>query len=247
MTGSSASTLCPTSARSRSGRSHRAWWWRTEVSRAGSPTPTRQACSLLRATLTTAVADEVILRNPCVIKGAGVSRAVERPIATIPQVLSLAEAVPAHYRAFVLTATWSSARWGELVALSRDRLDLVHGTMTIDRQLVELRGCVLKFDTPNSEVASEPSIYPRISFPSSSIISGPTCRRTDLPSSLTRRVSRSSAAHSEVCGCWRDPRRACRTCGSTISVTPGTQWRPRQAPAPASSWRGWVLHLCARR
>ncbi len=125
--------------------------WHAEITRVGSPTPVRQSYSLLRAMLTTAVADEVILRNPCVIKGAGVSRAVERPIATIPQVLSLAEAVPAHYRAFVLTATWSSARWGELVALTRDRLDLLHGTMIIDRQLVELRGCVLKLDTPKSE------------------------------------------------------------------------------------------------
>jgi hypothetical protein len=62
------------------------------------PTPVRQSYSLLRAMLATAVADEVILRNPCAIKGAGVSRAVERPVATIPQVLALADAVPAHYR-----------------------------------------------------------------------------------------------------------------------------------------------------
>ena len=124
--------------------------WHSEISRAGSPTPVRQSYSLLRAMLSTAVADEVILRNPCVIKGAGVSRAAERPIATIPQILALADAVPARYRAFILTATWSSARWGELVALTRDRLDLLHGTMTVDRQLVELRGCKLRPDSPKS-------------------------------------------------------------------------------------------------
>jgi integrase len=112
----------------------------------------RQSYSLLRAMLSTAVADEVILRNPCSIKGAGVSRAAERPVATIPQVLALAEAVPARYRAFILMATWSSARWGELVALTRDRLDLLHGTMTVDRQLVELRGCKLQPDSPKSAV-----------------------------------------------------------------------------------------------
>jgi len=125
--------------------------WHAEISRVGSPTPVRQSYSLLRAMLATAVVDEVILRNPCVIKGAGVSRAAERPVATIPDVLALAEAVPARYRAFILTATWSSARWGELVALTRDRLDLLHGTIRIDRQFVELRGCRLVSDTPKSE------------------------------------------------------------------------------------------------
>lgn len=124
--------------------------WHAEISRIGSPTPVRQSYSLLRAMLNTAVADEVILRNPCVIKGAGVSRAAERPVATIPQILALADSVPARYRAFILTATWSSARWGELVALTRDRLNLLHGTMTIDRQLVELRHCKLEPDTPKS-------------------------------------------------------------------------------------------------
>lgn len=124
--------------------------WHAEISRTGSPTPVRQSYSLLRAMLSTAVADEVLLRNPCAIKGAGVSKSAERPVATIPQVLALAEAVPARYRAFILTATWSSARWGELVALTKDRLDLPHGTMTVDRQLVELRSCRLQPDSPKS-------------------------------------------------------------------------------------------------
>jgi integrase len=125
--------------------------WHAEISRAGSPTPVRQSYSLLRAMLNTAVADEILLRNPCAIRGAGVSRAAERPVATIPQILALADAVPDRYRAFILTATWSSARWGELVALTRDRLDLLHGTMRIDRQFVELRNCRLKPDSPKSE------------------------------------------------------------------------------------------------
>jgi len=124
--------------------------WHADISRTGSPTPVRQAYSLLRAMLSTAVADEVILRNPCAIKGAGVSRSAERSVATVPQVLAVADTVPPRYRAFILMATWSSARWGELVALTRDRLDLLHGTMTVDRQLVELRGCRLQADTPKS-------------------------------------------------------------------------------------------------
>lgn len=184
--------------------------------------------------LATAVADEIILRNPCVIKGAGVSRAVERPVATIPQVLALAEAVPARYRAFILTATWSSARWGELVALTRDRLDLLHGTMTIDRQLVELRGCRLEPETRNRRLAPGPSISRRTSSPNWSITWERSFRRTALTSSPTRRESRSSGVRSGVSGCGHGSRRACRTCVSTTSGTRATLWPPPQRRARAN-------------
>ncbi len=124
--------------------------WHAGLLRDAAPTPTRQAYSLLRAMLNTAVADELLPRNPCTVRGAGVSRAGERSIATVAQVHTLADAVPPRYRMLILLAAWSGARWGELVALSRDRLDLEHGTMTIDRQYVELRDGRLVLDTPKS-------------------------------------------------------------------------------------------------
>jgi integrase len=124
--------------------------WHAGLLRDAAPTPTRQAYSLLRAMLNTAVADELLPRNPCTVRGAGVSRAGERTTATVAQVSALADAVPPRYRMLILLAAWSGARWGELVALSRDRLDLEHGTMTIDRQYVELRDGTLVLDTPKS-------------------------------------------------------------------------------------------------
>lgn len=124
--------------------------WHAGLLRDAAPTPTRQAYSLLRAMLNTAVADELLPRNPCTVRGAGLSRAGERTTATVAQVHALADAVPPRYRMLVLLAAWSGARWGELVALSRDRLDLEHGTMTIDRQYVELRDGTLVLDTPKS-------------------------------------------------------------------------------------------------
>jgi integrase len=124
--------------------------WHAGLLRDAAPTPTRQAYSLLRAMLNTAVADELLPRNPCNVRGAGVSRAAERSTATVAQVHALAEAVPPRYRMLILLAAWSGARWGELVALSRDRVDLEHGTMTIDRQYVELRDGTLVLDTPKS-------------------------------------------------------------------------------------------------
>jgi integrase len=124
--------------------------WHAELVRTAKPTPTRQAYSLLRAMLNTAVADELISRNPCTVRGAGVSRTAERTVATIAQVNALADAVPPRYRMLILLAAWSGARWGELVALTRDSLDLERGTITIDRQYVELRNGSLVLDTPKT-------------------------------------------------------------------------------------------------
>lgn len=124
--------------------------WHATLLREGSPTPARQSYALLRAVLNTAVADELIVRNPCLVRGAGVARSGERSVATLPQIAALAEAVPPRYRMLILLAAWSGARWGELVALSRGRLDLDRGTMTIDRQYVELEDNTLVLDTPKT-------------------------------------------------------------------------------------------------
>ncbi len=43
--------------------------------------------------MTTAVDDELIVKNPCVVKGASVERHDERPVATIAQVTDLADNV----------------------------------------------------------------------------------------------------------------------------------------------------------
>jgi hypothetical protein len=50
--------------------------------------------------------DEVIVRNPCRIKGAGVESAPERPVIGLAEVLALAAAVPPHYRVLVLLAAF---------------------------------------------------------------------------------------------------------------------------------------------
>jgi integrase len=127
--------------------------WYADLARSCAPTPTRQSYALLRAILNTAVDDEVLLRNPCRIRGAGVAHSGERPIATVAQVEALADAVYPRYRALVLLAAWTGARWGELIALTRDRLDLSTGQMRIDRQFVFLRA---EDDQPARIVAQTP-------------------------------------------------------------------------------------------
>ena len=116
--------------------------WRAAMLAAGTPGPSTVAkCyRLLRAILNTAVEDEVIARNPCVLKGAGVERTPERPVVTIAQVYELADAIEPRFRAMVLLAAFGGLRLGELQALTRRRVNLLHGEVEVVEQLHELRG-----------------------------------------------------------------------------------------------------------
>ena len=115
--------------------------WRASLLASGrSQGTTAKAYRLLRAVLNTAVDDGRIKRNPCRIKGADTTHAAERPVATVAQVFALAEAVGRQYRAFVLTAAFTSLRWGELIALRRCDLDLDAGTAFVQRSFIETGG-----------------------------------------------------------------------------------------------------------
>jgi hypothetical protein len=60
--------------------------WRAQLSMRLTPNTVAKCYRLLRTVLETAVADELIIRNPCGVKGAGVERVAERPVATVEQV-----------------------------------------------------------------------------------------------------------------------------------------------------------------
>ena len=92
---------------------------------------------LLHAIFETARKDGIVARNPCLIDGGGAERSPERPVATLAQVWALADAVPARFRALVLTAGFAGLRFGELAASKRSDIDLVHGFITVDETLVE--------------------------------------------------------------------------------------------------------------
>lgn len=76
--------------------------------RDGSATVAR-AYRLLRAILQTAVDDELLLRNPCRLPGAGTPKSTERPVLAISEVGELAAAVPDHYHAYVVLAATAAA------------------------------------------------------------------------------------------------------------------------------------------
>ena len=140
--------------------------WHAELSEKRGAVTVAKAYRLLRTILGTAVADEVIVRNPCTVAGAGVERSPERPVATVAQVFELASAVEPRYRALVLTAALTGCRWGELVGLRRRHLDLLHGTITVAEVLVEGRDGLSvgppKTDAGRRTVALPPPLLPEL-------------------------------------------------------------------------------------
>ena len=116
--------------------------WRAALLRGGRPGPSTiaKAYRLLSSLMATAVVDNLIARNPCIEKGAGVERAPEMRIATPEQVSAIAAAIDPRYRALVLTAAYAGCRWGELAGLKRKNLDLAGGTLVVSEQVVELHG-----------------------------------------------------------------------------------------------------------
>jgi integrase len=115
----------------------------------GTPT-VGKAYRLLHAILATAVEDELIDRNPCVLRGASKETAVERPIATIDQVFALADAIDPSLRMMVLVAGFTGLRLGELRALRRGRIDLGQATIKVVEQYQELASGELFLGPPKS-------------------------------------------------------------------------------------------------
>ena len=62
-----------------------------------------------------AIADRRLGSTPCQLKGGGVEKAKERPIASIAEVDALANAMPTHLRVAVLLAAWCQLRRAEIL------------------------------------------------------------------------------------------------------------------------------------
>jgi integrase len=131
------------------------------------PSTVAKAYRLLSTIMATAVADELIVRNPCILKGASVERPAERPVITIAEVNTLADCIGPRFRCMVLLATWAGMRFGELAGLLRSDIDLVAQTVRVSKQLQELRGGVLVVGPPKTEAGNRtislpPHVVPEI-------------------------------------------------------------------------------------
>jgi len=115
--------------------------------------------------MNTAVTDELLIKNPCQVKGAGVERSPERPIATVPEVQALADAIGPRFRAAVLLASFCSLRRGEILALRRGDVDLLHCTVTVRRAVVNLNTGELFIGEPKTAAGRRTVAIPAVIIP----------------------------------------------------------------------------------
>ncbi len=103
--------------------------------RAGpAPCPTAAGAYRLLATIyNSAIREDLIVRSPCRVEGAGREQAVERPTATISECQRAVDATPAPYRVALLLGSWGQLRRGEVLALQRGDVDLSAGSVRVQR------------------------------------------------------------------------------------------------------------------
>ncbi len=124
--------------------------WHASIAKATPPTASK-AYRLLSSILKTAVADEILVRNPCQVKGAAGEKAAERPVVSIAEAQALANAMPERIRVAVLLAAWCQLRRAELLGLRRRDVDMLRARITIaNTRTISMSGAVVE-KAPKSE------------------------------------------------------------------------------------------------
>jgi integrase len=95
--------------------------------------------------LAAAVRDRAIAFSPCQqIRRPAVERPRVVPLA-LERVQALIDAMPDHYRALVVLGAGTGVRISEALGVTNDRVDWLHQTLKVDRQLVGVQGGVPVF------------------------------------------------------------------------------------------------------
>ena len=102
-----------------------------------APSTVAKAYKVLNTVMRGAVEHGYVVRNPCDVKGGGREPVNERRAPTPAEVIELADAVPARYRALVLLAGFGALRWAEAAGLRKHRVDLLHRTVRVEEQATE--------------------------------------------------------------------------------------------------------------
>lgn len=118
-----------------------------------STSAVRRHAIILGSILGAAVTDGRIARNP--VRGVKLPAEESRRMRFLEpeELVTLAEAHPPFYRPMVLTAGYVGLRWGEIVGLALDRVDLLRRTIRVERQLVEVGGAVT-FGPPKTKAGT---------------------------------------------------------------------------------------------
>jgi len=93
----------------------------------GTPVIRSHAYGLLRTILGSAVSEQIIPFNPCVMRGAGSAATSVRPKpATLTEIATIAQHMPERLQ----LAAWCGLRFGELIELRRSDIDQVSKSFT---------------------------------------------------------------------------------------------------------------------
>lgn len=117
--------------------------WVNELAAARHPNTVRRIYSVLRAVLKVAVERRYLLANPCDVVRLPRAPAVnigERVILSASEVTALADAITPRYRLLIYAAAYTGLRAGELGALRRRDVDLLHGSLNVERALKDVSG-----------------------------------------------------------------------------------------------------------
>jgi len=120
-----------------------------------------QAYRLLHAVLATAVADGLIARNPCTIKGAGSVKLDSRPLLTVADFTAIVEAHPKDLQPMLHLALGAHLRLGELVGLRVKDWDPAAGTITVDGQIIRTEDGLIR-TTPKTRSSKRTIVLPAI-------------------------------------------------------------------------------------
>jgi integrase len=134
--------------------------WIAELEAAGlAPTTIRKCYQLVARVFDDAVEDGRIAVSPCRRIPLPKDERAKPQLLTPEQVDSLAEALPARYRALVVTAAYTGLRWGELAGLKLTRVDFLRRKIDVAEILTEVDGA-LTFGPPKTAKSRA-----RVSFP----------------------------------------------------------------------------------
>jgi integrase len=118
------------------------------------PTARAHSYSLLKTILASAVADEIIPRNPCTIRGASTAkRATETEPATLDELDVIRENMPDRLALIIDLAAWCALRFGELAGLRRRDVDVERGTIKVRRSVAFVK---TDDDHPDGRSIGEP-------------------------------------------------------------------------------------------
>lgn len=136
--------------------------WYAEVAAGAGGDQAAKSYRLLRAIMNTAVDDELIVRNPCRIRGGGTERADERPMIDAALVFRIADSISDRLRALVILAGFVGLRTGELLGLRRCDVELGERRLTVLVQAQQVVGMGRIVSGPKSEAGQRTVSLPNV-------------------------------------------------------------------------------------